>query len=53
MRAELVDVADRRQNNGDIWHPYVVSGPARQLRTLHDLHGETPGKVDTSISSSL
>ena len=53
MRAELVDVADRRQNNGEIWRPYVISGPARQLRTPYDFHGDTPGEVDASISSFL
>jgi len=25
-----VDMADRRQHFGDIWHLYVISGPARQ-----------------------
>jgi len=29
---ELVDVADRRPDISDIWRPYVVSGPARQLQ---------------------
>ena len=53
MRAELVDMADRRQNNSDIWRPYIVSGPACQLRTPHDLHGDTLCEVDASISSSL
>ena len=46
-------MSDRRQNNGDIWRPYVVSGPTRQLCTLHDLDGDTPGEVDASISFPL
>jgi len=35
------------------WHPYVVSGPAHQLQMPHDLHGDTPGEVDASITFCL
>ena len=44
MDADLVDVADRRQNNSDIWRPYAVSGPAHQLRTCACSPRRRPGR---------